>query len=432
MASRSLLQERQLRLPSLFLSAVGFAAFMMISAWIAWQLYTNPYDDLPTFYWATHLAFDQGLSAYDPFYFQELGQTLGRKIYPFLYPPPSLLLFSPALLCADYEQCKAVFSGLNLVWWWSLVWMLYVLYGRCVGWVTTPLWASALMALATLVYMPLTDTLKNGQVNLVVLLCLMPVLLAPGGRVQQVLCGLLLACAIVLKVYVLLLLPVLLVFGRWREAIAALVCLVVLVGMSVVLLPAHMWYEWWMLGSNAGYGRGIPHLLTIPFNQSVNGFFIRHFLDQRGAGQPADWIFFIYSVVLVCVSAAVYAISKYLRHWQQGCSAALALVLLLINLVAPLTWLHHYVFALPAVVWVWALLQQMPRTGRKYFVVAVFALALVLLAAPFVVAGWFAGILPPAGQGRGMDLVHNLALSIPLAAATVIFAIFIYLASRRG
>src|SRR5690349_5051435 len=107
MLARSSFIKRQLRLPSLFLPGIAVTVFMVASAWIAWQLYVKPYDDLPTFYWATRLAFDQGFSAYQPAHFQELGRVLNYKIYPFLYPPPSLLLFSPVLLCVDYEQCKA-------------------------------------------------------------------------------------------------------------------------------------------------------------------------------------------------------------------------------------------------------------------------------------------------------------------------------------
>src|SRR5690606_25333282 len=124
--------ERQLRLPSLFLLVIAVTVFMLISAGIAWQLYLQPYDDLPTFYWVIHLAFEQGLPAYKPSIFQELGELLNRKIYPFLYPPPSLLLFSPMLLCVDYEQCKLIYSVLNLLLWWALAWALYCFYVRCI------------------------------------------------------------------------------------------------------------------------------------------------------------------------------------------------------------------------------------------------------------------------------------------------------------
>lgn len=399
---------------------------------MAWQLHTKPYDDLPTFYWATRLAFEQGLSAYQPSHFLELGQALDRKIYPFLYPPPSVLLFSPVLLCVDYEQCKVVYSALNLLCWWSLVWILYIFYARCLAAVIPSFWVGVLMAWVSLVYLPLIDTLKNGQVNLLVLLCLMPLLLAPVGRGQQVLCGVLLACAITLKIYVLLLLPVMLIFGRWRETLTTLVCLALLVVISVGFLPESMWHEWFVLGSHAGYGRGIPHLLTIPFNQSVNGFFIRHFLDQRGAGQPTDWIWPIYAVAMIGVSVVLYVVFKYLRHWQQGYSAALALVLLLMNLIAPLTWLHHYVFALPALVWTLVLLQRLPQTGQKHWVVMSFVLAVALWSVPFVIArGWLAGLLPGAEPGQGMHFAYNLMLSSPLVAATAIFVILVYLVTQR-
>jgi len=431
MLDRSWLKERQLRLPSLFGLATIIAVFMMISAWIAWRIYAKPYDDLPTFYWATRLAFDQGLSAYQLTHFQDLGLALNRKIYPFLYPPPSLLLFSPALLCVDYEQCKVIFSVLNLWLWWFLTWTLYGFYCRCVEASDKAGFACVLILFFSLVYMPLTDTLKNGQVNLIVLLCLMPALFAPVSRGQQIFSGLLLACAIILKVYVLLLLPVMLIFARWREVVTAVICLVLLVIASVVLLPQSMWREWFELSSGAGYGKGIPHVLTIPFNQSINGFFIRHFLDQRGAGQSMGWVLWIYGATALCGGTVVYAIFKYFRRWQQGYSVALALVLLLMNLIAPLTWLHHYVFALPAIIWIVALLQRASHTMRKGLAATLFALALGLLAAPYIVAWVFAGVLSLPETGRGVSLGYNLVLSAPLIAAMVIFAIFLQLSIKR-
>lgn len=432
MLDQILLLKRQPRLPSLFWLAIAVVIFVTASAWIAWQLYAKPYDDLPTFYWATRLAFDQGLSAFQLTHFQDLGQALNRKIYPFLYPPPSLLLFSPMLLCVDYEQCKVIFSVLNLWWWWALVWTLYGFYHRCVETPNKPIFVCAAMLFFSLVYMPLTDTLKNGQVNLIVLLCLMPVLFAPVNRGQQIFSGLLLTCAILLKVYVLLLLPVMLMFGRWREVVTSVVCLVLLILASVVLLPQSLWREWFELSRNVGYGKGIPHVLTIPFNQSINGFFIRHFLDQRGVGQPTDWILWIYGFVTIFVSAVIYVAFKYLRHWQQGYPAALALALLLINLIAPLTWLHHYVFALPAVIWIVALLQQVPQTRQQGWASVFFALVLGLLAVPHVVLWWFAGVLSQPEAGKGMSLAYNLVLSTPLVAAVALFVIFVSLIARRG
>jgi len=425
------LSRRQLRLPSLFWLTIVGVIFIISSAWIAWQLYTKSYDDLPTFYWATHLAFDQGLSAYQPVNFQELGRVLDRKIYPFLYPPPSLLLFSPALLCVDYEQCKIFFSIFNLFFWWALVLTLYGFYGRCSGFTDKPFFMGALILFFSLVYMPIIDTLKNGQVNLIVLLCLMPAFFAPAGRRWQFFSGILLACAITLKVYVLLLLPIMLIFGRWREVMTSVFCLTLLAIAGIALLPQSMWSEWFELSRNAGYGKGIPHVLTIPFNQSINGFFIRYFLDQRGAGQPTDWILWIYGFALLGVSAIIYTVFKHLRSWQQGYPAALALVLLFISLIAPLTWLHHYVFALPAIIWIVALLQRAPSTMRRTVLTIFLVSALGLLAAPYITAWGFYGMVSQPEAGKGMGLAYNLVLSTPLVAAMVIFIIFLRLIVKR-
>lgn len=425
---------RQLRLPFSFWLLVGTVVLLLIgSSYIAWQLCTKPYDDLPTFYWATRLAFEQQLSAYQPDYFRQLGGSLGRKIYPFLYPPPSLLLFSPFLLCESYDQCKGIFSVLNLLLWWCLALCLYQWFLRIAVARGLSLTWAVLIPVLTLCYIPWIDTLKNGQVNLIVLICLMPILFSPKCPWQQVIAGILLGCAMILKVYLLILLPVLMIFRRWREVMVSMMFVFSLVLLSTYWLPGALWQEWWSLGQSAGYGKGIPGLLTIPFNQSFNGFFIRLFLEQRGAGQSLDWVLWIYVVVAICAAAVAWSVVTRLRHWHQGDSAALALALLFVNLAAPLTWLHHYVFALPAILWVVVLLSslRLPSPLKRIVALCVF-LAVLFLAMPQLASILFSQWSHQALDTQGMPIGKNLLLSVPLLAGTAIFLAFIGLIAERS
>jgi hypothetical protein len=49
--------------------------------------------DLPSFYFASDVAFNQHASPYQSGAWQGTEQQLQQKAFPFLYPPPNLLLF---------------------------------------------------------------------------------------------------------------------------------------------------------------------------------------------------------------------------------------------------------------------------------------------------------------------------------------------------
>lgn len=414
--------RRQPRLPSSFwLMAIVCTLFLVGSAWQAWQLYARPYDDLPSFYWATRLTWEQGWSAYQPEHFQELSRSFGQRVYPFLYPPPSLILFSPFLICEDYKQAKLFFSVFNLVLWWVLAFALCQASSTFCKHASRFMWA---IPLFMLVYFPCADTLKNGQVNLLVLICLLPCLFPQAGRWRQWAAGVLFACAVMLKVYVLLLLPILIWYRRWQETGSAILTMLLLAGGSLLLLPAGLWQDWFALGGRAGYGTGVAQVLTVPFNQSFNGFFIRQFLYLRSGGGASSWIFGIYVVVAVHAAAAAWLLVLRLGRGMATLSPALALVLLLVNLIAPLSWIHHYVFALPALLWAAHFSGQgslAPPVVCGRLIAPLLALAAILLALPFLPAAFFGGGVMKGTPGGGMPLLDNIRLSISLAGGTLLF-----------
>ncbi|HEY9034611.1 MAG TPA: glycosyltransferase family 87 protein [Pseudomonadales bacterium] len=394
--------------------------FMAGSAVLAWHLQQGAYDDFPTFYWATWLAFHEGASAYQYAHFMALGEHLGSKIYPFLYPPPSTLLFSPLLLCRDYGQAKLVFAGFNVLLAWGLPVCLYRLY----AWhARAPLRkAFPLLCLLLLVYGPLIDTFRTGQVNLLVLMCVMPLFFPLHARWARIGSGILLACAITLKVYVVVFLPVLLLFRRWPELLACTAALVLLILASLWLLPASLWEDWLALAGNSGFGKRLPHVLTVPFNQSVNGVFIRAFLDQWQTTGLWGWVGAIHATVGLLLLVTAGLVCRYLYALRCGLSVALALVLLLVNLVAPLTWFHHYILALPALLWA-VLLMDWPGISRRcqwylapLLLVAFAGLAFPLL--PRVLIGLW--VNQPA---TGMSLGQNMMLSSPFLMAVLLFVV---------
>ena len=397
--------------------------FLAGSSAIAWQAHQKAYDDLPTFYWATQLAYKDGLSAYQPAHFRQLGASLDRKIYPFLYPPPSLVVFAPFLL-GSYEQVKAVFTVCNLLLWWLLTWALYRLY--CVHSGNSQHWlASLLIPLWSLSFLPIADTFRTGQVNLLVLACLTP-LFFPSSRYWRQLCsGILFAAAIMLKVYLLLVLPVLMITGQKKAALTAWVALLLLCLLSLLLFPLGVWSDWLALGLNSGgYGKHLPKVITVPWNQSINGFFIRQFLDENilRSATSSQWLIYVCSGALL--AATFYTASMAIRHTARGAAMALALVVLVATLVAPLTWLHHYVFAMPAIVCCVALLSTLETSPYKTSMSAGALAAALLIGFPSLVGMVFPEQAAWKMADKTITLGANLVVSAQLVAGLAFSGFF--------
>ena len=51
--------------------------------------------DFPTLYWGAKMVFEEGRSPYVDGAFDEVAGREQRRIFPYLYPPPSLLAFYP-------------------------------------------------------------------------------------------------------------------------------------------------------------------------------------------------------------------------------------------------------------------------------------------------------------------------------------------------
>lgn len=399
----------------------GSLLFMVISSLVAFHAYTGSYDDFPSFYWAASLALHDGVSPYQYQHFAALSETLGSKVYPFLYPPPSVLLFSPLLLCKSYAQAKLLFVGLNLLASWCLLVCLYGLYRHYGG----RYGSVAYLCLAVLLslYTPLFETFRAGQVNLLVLMCLLPLFIRSKTAVQAWLAGSLLGLAIVLKVYVILLLPVLLVFGWWRECLASLVVLLVLVCAGLPVLPETLWPDWLALANQSGFGQRVANVLTLPFNQSINGFFMRMAAGQDETIGHAS-VVMAYGVAGALLLLVAALVSRWLVYREDGGAIAVALVLLLLNLVAPLTWSHHYVLALPAVVWLGLFFEQaVLLRWQRYSLLMVGLPALAGLALP-VLPLWLLGAWHDAvAVGHGIPLAQNLQLSSSLLMGIAVLTV---------
>jgi alpha-1,2-mannosyltransferase len=315
----------------------------------------NP-GDFPTLYWGAKMVFDEGRSPYVDGAFNRVAEREQRRIFPYLYPPPSLLAFYP-FSTVTYDAAKVCLLVVSHV---CLLVILYLLFFRIAPFDLPPAWrafAAALMIVYVLNYNPVADNFAWGQINLIVLALVLLAWLALkwGGHALSV--ALPLSLAILLKTYPLLLLPLLIIRKRYAAA-AWTVGLVVLYGLvSWWMLPRGLWGDWLTnVAPTGGYGLrpfNLPFLPVEPWNHSINGFML--FVQDRCPevfGIPTRFITRPLTYLLAgAVGAATVGLSLLSARRGQGertLDTDVSLYLLMMFLVAPLSWEHHLVYVLPA------------------------------------------------------------------------------------
>jgi hypothetical protein len=312
--------------------------------------------DFPTLYWGAQMVFEEGRSPYVDGAFDRVAEREQRRIFPYLYPPPSLLAFYP-FTAVNYDAAKVWLLFASHV---CLLLILYLLFFRIAPYDPPPAWkglSAALMTVYVLNYYPVADNFAWGQINLIVLALVLLAWLAlkRGGHALSV--ALPLSLAVLLKTYPLLLLP-LLVFRKRYAAAAWTLGLVVLYGLaSWWVLPRGLWGDWLAnVAPTGGYGLrpfNLPFIPVEPWNHSINGFML--FVQDRRPellGLPTSLITKPLTYLLAgAVGAATLGLSLWSARRGQGArtfDTEMALYLLMMFLVAPLSWEHHLVYALPA------------------------------------------------------------------------------------
>jgi alpha-1,2-mannosyltransferase len=178
------------------------------------------------------------------------------------------------------------------------------------------------------------STLEYGQVNLVVMWLVLEDLLGPVARKRW--SGVLLGLAIGLKLTPAIFVVLLLATRQGRKAAVALGTFAATVLLGFAVQPASAWTYW--TGTAFDSSRvGPPDDVN---NQSIAG------LIDRLVGRPATlgWL-----VVAVVVLVAVTVLAR--RLWLLGRPAASVAVMAVGGLLcSPISWAHHWVWLLPAVV----------------------------------------------------------------------------------
>jgi alpha-1,2-mannosyltransferase len=254
----------------------------------------------------------------------------GPAKLPFTYTPFAALLFATGggASFATWQVGLAVLTiGLLPV----VAYLSLGLAGRPVGAARAA--AAFAIAAVCLWLEPVAMTLFFGQIN-VVLLALVVGDLALPDRMKGKGIGIGLAAGI--KLTPLIFIPYLLFTGRVKAAVVSAMTFAVTVGIAFALLP-HASAVYWG-GRITRLGKKAFHLS----NQSLNGVILR--LTHVGPGAHAYWL--VAAVVVGIAGLATSILASRRGHELLGLVACAATGLL----VSPLTWSHHYVYVIPALV----------------------------------------------------------------------------------
>ena len=334
--------------------------------------------DFPSFYWGALLAFAEHRSPYVTVAFTEAESLLKQRVFPYLYPPPSLLAFYPFSLIS-YEAAKSL---LLITSYTSILIFIYLFFFKIAALDSLPSMRGVVASssiIYVLMYYPIIDNLNWGQINLIVLalLCLAWSALKRNGHPLSI--ALPLSLAILMKTYPVLLLPLLLIKKSYRAVVGVLLLLVVYAVIAWSVLPQSLWSDWltnvWPSG---GYGRAPFNLFlpVAPWNHSINGFGL--FLQDRYAEilWMPSWLMtrpltYLLSAFVLMVTIGLSYLCSRRNKGENTLDIEVSLFLLMMFLVAPLSWEHHLVYILPsALIAIYLLLYDSTQPTVKVVLIA--------------------------------------------------------------
>ncbi|HVV13197.1 glycosyltransferase 87 family protein [Amycolatopsis sp.] len=339
-------------------------------------------------------------------------------LLPFTYPPTAALLFVP-LAVVPTQVAWGVLTAISVL---AMALVIRVAIGSLPKPAAGPRWWSS-PARATLVFSvlmlglePVWRTIFLGQINLILMAMVVVdvlVFTARGARGGGILIGI----AAAVKLTPLVFVAHLLFTGKRKDALRALVTFLGMQLLMLLLIPDDTIRYWTKTISDTGR-IGPVHWAG---NQSLNGLMNR-------ITDLAPWA----SKAAIGISAllAIPAIWLMLRFHRRGQALAALLVTAFFGLLAsPISWSHHWVWAVPLVV---LLISRLPQTTpatawRRWLgtgaVIAVF-ISCVLLVLP---------------NGRNIELhwkfwqgvLGNAYILMPLVLAAVLVARWFLLRRRR-
>lgn len=210
----------------------------------------------------------------------------------------------------------------------------------------------------SLTYYPIISTIYHGQVNLAVGVCLLLFWVGLRDDAGPASIAIPLTIAIVLKSYPIAFLALLIYQKEYRALLWTVGGLVVVIMVAWVVVPTIAWNDWLIkVLPGGGYGVTVDALMppSGPWNQSINGFCSRLFLEGPYS-EPlllSPWLARIvpYLLSLGVVALSVWAAirRRAIRATSRDIDWHMSVVLVVLYLIAPFAWEHHGVFVLPAI-----------------------------------------------------------------------------------
>ncbi|MGK5444950.1 glycosyltransferase 87 family protein [Micromonospora sp. URMC 105] len=320
--------------------------------------------------------------------------------YGFTYPPFAALVMLPMAYLpwwAAITVSVAASVAVSAV----LIWWLLDPVARRAGW--TRWFALAVALCLAAAFEPMRETINFGQVNMLLLFLValdLLRLLPRGSRWAGVGIGLATAIKLTPGVFILYLL----VTRRWRAAITSMAAAAGVTLLAAALFPDAS-REFW---TTSLWNTGRVGELAFVSNQSLRGVVAR--LDPQHPSTVA-WL------LLVLATLAVWA-------WRSRAAVAagdeatgLALTGALMCLVSPVTWVHHLVWLIPALILLVDNAVAAPAAGTRRRALAAFAVVAYGLLISRIVWAWekdFTGVDGFLGSNTYVWISLALLVLLPI------------------
>lgn len=339
------------------------------------KLSTLVYTDFPSFYYGARLTFVQKQSPYNYNALKRAAFTTEPvktgeplpTIYPYLYPPPSLLMFYPMAKVGPARARVALLLVNHLCLLAVIGMILIPIAGFKPGELLTVL--PAFLIIYMLLSKGTFNTIELGQVNLIVLTLLCLSWWGLKHDWPQWAIAVPLGVAAVFKIYPILFIAILLFRKKYLAIATMLLVLVAICGVAWFAVPKPLWHQWTFdVLRNSGYMRSPANVFppTISQNIGLCGFTARLFLPPvLLKGHPAIGkaiiphlqLGIIVTYLLVMLAALMTAVTAFISSRKAALSQQdrgrrinleFAAFLILTFLVAPLAWEHHLAYVMPA------------------------------------------------------------------------------------
>jgi len=314
-------------------------------------------DDFASFHSAGRLTFEDNQSPYN---YDKLIQKAGFIVPPYLYPPPSLLLFYPLSLI-PYQVAKIILLITSHL---SILVFIFIFFFKILNLKFDQPFA-VFAIIYTFLYFPIVHTLWLGQVNLLVLVFLCLTWYALQKNCRSGVAALPLSLAILIKTYPALFLFYLLSKKKYAIVLWVIGLLFVYSFIASISLPQGVWSDWLTkVLPSGGYGKAAMNVLSPahPVNQSINGFISRIFIKNEYSESlfhlpaAAKILTYAISILVIMITTGLCYLSSKRNDAKKLIHLEFSLYLLTMFMVSPFSWEHHLAFVLPSIILIMYLL----------------------------------------------------------------------------